>query len=712
MPDFDEILNKKITELENGASLESVLRDLPEEARDLTPLIRLAAAVRSLPQPEPEASQVTLQRQQVMAAAIRNTQPVRQRQPRQPLPVLRWGQLSAGAALSLAGALVVLLAVVVFGASAWFSARTMNSAVVESVSGQAQVATNAAGTAWKNIAAGDRLRQGDQLRTLGASTATLAFYEGSRTLVAPNSDLTFKELRGGSGKTIQVRLEQAGGETWNTVTPFGGNPKSYFLVETPSGTASVHGTIFDVMVSQTGLARFAVTSGVVRVQADGSEVTLNAGQTTSANPTGQINPPAYQFSIQGSLTNIDNTSQTWTVSGLSFKVTSATVISGEPHLGNTLIVSGHIQADQVHVADAITLSGSDDEAAFFTGVLENNTGPVWQVSGTPVSVTGETELPQALTPGDPVKVSFNLLEDGTFLATRIDSLAERSATPAPILTATGAPRAKPEFVFAPEMVEANGCGAREYNLAGALRNTASNPKDYGADVRLGFLIDRGGEYADTVVITPASFGRIDPGQTLPFTIRVTTTASWSTAPDGAEIRLRLFIAAPTGRPNQHNGQMTVSITARCPEATATVATPPATASMETPEAAETAAPTPAATVSQPAGQCPPDNPQPTGMRLAQRYGVPYATIMSWFCQHYGFGEIDLAYSLSNQTGKPVEAIFAMRASGLGWGEIKQQLQPAPGVKPNQENKGQENNPGNNGNGGGKGNGGNGGKGNP
>ena len=63
------------------------------------------------------------------------------------------------------------------------------------------------------------------------------------------------------------------------------------------------------------------------------------------------------------------------------------------------------------------------------------------------------------------------------------------------------------------------------------------------------------------------------------------------------------------------------------------------------------------------------------MTLAQRYGVPYEEIMFWFCQHYGFGEIDLAYSLSRASGKTVEEVFAIRASGMGWGEIKKQLNP-------------------------------------
>ena len=76
--------------------------------------------------------------------------------------------------------------------------------------------------------------------------------------------------------------------------------------------------------------------------------------------------------------------------------------------------------------------------------------------------------------------------------------------------------------------------------------------------------------------------------------------------------------------------------------------------------------------------CTAADPHPTGTTLAQRYGVPYEEIMGWFCQHFGFGEIDLAYGLSQETGIPVADIFAMRRSGLGWGEIKQQLQDASG----------------------------------
>jgi hypothetical protein len=68
------------------------------------------------------------------------------------------------------------------------------------------------------------------------------------------------------------------------------------------------------------------------------------------------------------------------------------------------------------------------------------------------------------------------------------------------------------------------------------------------------------------------------------------------------------------------------------------------------------------------------DPQPTGMTLAERYSVPYEEIMGWFCQGFGFGEIDLAYGLSLEYGVPVAEIFAMRDAGEGWGNIKKYLE--------------------------------------
>jgi len=93
--------------------------------------------------------------------------------------------------------------------------------------------------------------------------------------------------------------------------------------------------------------------------------------------------------------------------------------------------------------------------------------------------------------------------------------------------------------------------------------------------------------------------------------------------------------------------------------------------------------TPTATITSTAvvTDCVGANPQPKGQSLADEYGVSYEEIMGWFCQGFGFGEIDQAYALSLETGIPVEEIFEMRNSGMGWGEIKAAIEPTKTPKP-------------------------------
>lgn len=57
--------------------------------------------------------------------------------------------------------------------------------------------------------------------------------------------------------------------------------------------------------------------------------------------------------------------------------------------------------------------------------------------------------------------------------------------------------------------------------------------------------------------------------------------------------------------------------------------------------------------------------------LARRFMVQQAEVLSWFCQGYGFGEVELAYVISAYAHVPVNEVFDRRASGLGWGQIEQ-----------------------------------------
>jgi len=80
-----------------------------------------------------------------------------------------------------------------------------------------------------------------------------------------------------------------------------------------------------------------------------------------------------------------------------------------------------------------------------------------------------------------------------------------------------------------------------------------------------------------------------------------------------------------------------------------------------------------------ADTCTGADPHPHATTLAANYGVSYEEIMDWFCQGYGFGEIELAYLLSEEVGLTAEEVFALRAEGMGWGNIRKELGAAPGL---------------------------------
>jgi hypothetical protein len=67
------------------------------------------------------------------------------------------------------------------------------------------------------------------------------------------------------------------------------------------------------------------------------------------------------------------------------------------------------------------------------------------------------------------------------------------------------------------------------------------------------------------------------------------------------------------------------------------------------------------------------DPHPEGQALAEAYGVPYEDIMEWFCDGYGFGEIEHALKAAELTGLTPEEILAMKDDLGGWGEVWKEL---------------------------------------
>src|SRR4030067_1910283 len=71
MVNQDQRLEQKLSALEMGSDLENVLAGLPEENQQLAGLVRLAAAVRALPHPEPLLEQSQARQADLVTAANR-----------------------------------------------------------------------------------------------------------------------------------------------------------------------------------------------------------------------------------------------------------------------------------------------------------------------------------------------------------------------------------------------------------------------------------------------------------------------------------------------------------------------------------------------------------------------------------------------------------------------------------------------------------------
>jgi hypothetical protein len=585
----DEKLQFFLEQIENGQPLDQTLNQIPHDEMELRELVILAVnthdRARELPPLNPLKSQAHLRRV-ASAASDYKTQPL----PRPAVPGRVTGPAQTGlpkwlwGMLPLALGLTALFAIVSLAGAAFLlsSASAARAATLMDVSGVVEVSQANQTGDWTPMSDGAQLRQGMRLRTRADSSATLVFYDGSRTVVAPYSDIALENLGGGwnilFGRGLQVRYQQYAGETTHSVVPLKGG-SSFFEVLTPAGKASVHGTIFDVLVNQNGFSRFAVQRGVVAVSHANASVTLTAGQATLSNPQGDPSQPTYEFTVQGAIQAIIG--DQWTVNGLTFTVPSTLVSEVTFTVGDWVVVRGRILADGVFQADRIDPANNETARLRFTGIVEVKSTDQWTISGRTVLIDERTEIGDEINVGDPVEVNFVTQPDGSWLAKEIERLDKEDEDEKGTPTATATITATP---------------------------------------------------AETATVTPTGEDTETP-EPYPYP-----------SPEVTQTPTPVFTPTPEGN------------RAGCQTG---------------------------------------DNQHPEGLRLADRWGVPYTEIMGWFCQGFGFGEIDLAYELAASSGTPVADIFAMKAGGMGWGQIKQQLTPKHpvGTQPSDQKPGRPTNPG-------------------
>ena len=296
-------------------------------------------------------------------------------------------------------AIFALVAVFALGTALFLAGpASAHSARLANVTGWVEVAPSADSSDWRFVSDGEQVRQGERIRSYSESGATLVFFDGTRSVVGADADLTLTKLDGSWGNVLQVRIDQKDGVTSHEVVPLRGG-SSVFQVNTPSGRANVHGTSFMVAVSPKGESLFSVVHGSVAVAGAGSEVFLASGQATAVLDGQDPAQPAYQFSLEGSVTAQDATSLT--VAGIQVTVTAETEVLGTIKVGDHVVVQGRIPTPGVLVADRIEPTEKNREKAKFTGVIESMPGVpgTWEISGHNILVDAETELSAGLEGG-------------------------------------------------------------------------------------------------------------------------------------------------------------------------------------------------------------------------------------------------------------------------------------------------------------------------
>jgi hypothetical protein len=130
---------------------------------------------------------------------------------------------------------------------------------------------------------GEALVAGATVRTqVPDGRAIVTFRDGSTVELEPDASVKIEQLSLGTRGELVVILTQEHGRTWWHVQPLL-SPNSRFHIRTPSATAVVRGTSFEVDVERAGsgaaLTRVAVFDGRVDLVAGGKVVPIPAGHS-------------------------------------------------------------------------------------------------------------------------------------------------------------------------------------------------------------------------------------------------------------------------------------------------------------------------------------------------------------------------------------------------------------------------------------------------
>lgn len=164
-------------------------------------------------------------------------------------------------------------------------------AKVLAVRGKAELDA-ADGSVTRPLQAGELLHIGDIVQTAADASVTLEFADASRLLLREYSRLQLDQLsRYGRTGMVDTRLRLQQGRASNRVTPARG-PASRYIIDAPTATSSVRGTVFRVSAGDgSRAASTEVLQGKVQVGNHHGQRMVQPGQATRT-PSSSTSPEA------------------------------------------------------------------------------------------------------------------------------------------------------------------------------------------------------------------------------------------------------------------------------------------------------------------------------------------------------------------------------------------------------------------------------------
>ena len=244
--------------------------------------------------------------------------------------------------------------------------------------------------------------------------------------IGSSSEMVIDALDAGAeGAARQIVLAQLAGRSEYDVATVD-DETSRFLVHTPYGDATAHGTAFTVRVSEVQTALY-VTEGIVEMSGKQTAVTVDAGQMTSVGTDDDPLPPTDFITGTGEVSYIGDT---WIIAGQTFITHEFTLVVGNPQVGDIVFYEAHLLDDGTRVADLIVLVRHNPNNTFsLTGIVEAIADPLWTINGQEVAVTDVTEMDEGILVGDLVLVEGEIMPDGTLQALTIRLLEDQPGTP-------------------------------------------------------------------------------------------------------------------------------------------------------------------------------------------------------------------------------------------------------------------------------------------